>query len=226
VRGSSRVRAGEFDALEGDLEHLGLAVPPGALEVLRAYRDGIVEWNAKVNLVSRRDMGRLVDYHFLDCASGLRFVREGDVRVLDLGSGAGFPGLVWRILRASLIVDLVESVRKKTLFLEGTVRDLALTGVRVVRERGEALAEREGFTNRYDVATARTVAPLPDLVRTCMPLLRKGGRLVAFKGERGAEEVEKAAAALSDEGGRVVEMAESPVRRFREKRSFVVAEKL
>jgi 16S rRNA (guanine527-N7)-methyltransferase len=225
VAGESGVDA-EFRALERALADLGLGGAHNSLKVLEHYRSAIVLWNRRVNLVSRRDEKKLIRYHFLDCAEGLAHLRDGvDRRVLDLGSGAGFPGVVWKILRPDLEITLVDSIRKRALFLESVVETLGLEGVGIVRDRGEALAEREDFAGRYDVSVARTVAPLWRLVGMCMPLVRPGGRLLAFKGRAVDEEVAEARPVLEGKGAEMVGVAPARSEMLRGKRTFVVIEK-
>jgi len=225
VVGESGVDA-EFRALERELGNLGLGGVDTNLEALGQHRAAILLWNQRVNLVSRRDEKKLIRYHFLDCAEGLTHLREGtDRRVLDLGSGAGFPGVVWKILRPDLDITLVDSIRKRALFLESVVEALGLEGVGIVRERGEELAEREDFAGQYDVGVARTVAPLWRLVGVCMPFLRPGGRLLAFKGRAVEEELAEAESVLKDKGGKLVRVAPARSETLRGKRIFVVIEK-
>jgi 16S rRNA (guanine527-N7)-methyltransferase len=216
---------GEFGALERALASMDLEVTAESLEALAEYRRAMLKWNRRVNLVSRGDEQRIIRYHFLDSAAGLVHLRAGDLHVLDMGAGAGFPGVVWKILRPRLEMTLVDSVRKRCLFLESVAEGLGLKGVSVVRERGEVLAEHPDFVQRFDAVTARTVARLSRLVDWCVPLLRPGGRLVAFKGVEVEEELEDAAPALRERGGRVVEVAAARPEGLREKRAFVVIEK-
>jgi len=216
----------EFRAFEQGLDVLNLGRTPGALSALKEYRSAIVRWNRRVNLVSRGDEEKLVGYHFLDCAEGLTYLRECDgTHVLDLGSGAGFPGVVWKILRPDLDITLVDSIRKRALFLQDVVEGLGLKGVRVVRERGEALADREDHAGRYDMSVARTVAPLQRLVEICMPLVRTKGRLLAFKGPSVEREVAVAQSVLERERGDVVEVRPAILESLRGKRTFVIIEK-
>ncbi|MCK4548414.1 MAG: 16S rRNA (guanine(527)-N(7))-methyltransferase RsmG, partial [Candidatus Eisenbacteria sp.] len=173
----------EFLAFRDALAGLGLECSEDRLEALVWYREAVRSWNRRVNLVSRRDVDRLVEYHFLDCAEGLRCLRTNvDTEIMDLGSGAGFPGLVWKILRPALRMTLVESVRKRCLFLERVVGHLGLRETVVLRVRAEELVKDGGLAGGLDVVVVRTVAKLARLVEMGLPLLRGGGRLVAFKG--------------------------------------------
>jgi 16S rRNA (guanine527-N7)-methyltransferase len=216
----------DFQGLVDACRDLGVEISSHQIESLRRYHQDIVDWNRRVNLVSRRDVDRLVGYHCLDSAEGLRYLRKnGDRVVLDLGSGAGFPGVVWKILHPELEMTLVESVRKRCLFLEQVVSGLGLTRTMVVRERGEELQNRKEFIGHYDVGVARTVAKLGRLIEICLPLLRRGGRLVAFKGKGASEELVEARSALERVGGSVVAVEPALSVELRRKRTFVIVEK-
>jgi 16S rRNA (guanine527-N7)-methyltransferase len=171
------------DDLRPGAEQLGISLSPTQLDLFRRYHELLIQWNARVNLISRRDVSRIVTHHFLDSLGGLRFLPGGGkLRVVDVGAGAGFPGLPLKICRPNIAITLVESIRKKVLFLQHIVRQLDLTNVVVVNERAEQLANSPGLDGLFDVAVVRAVGSLADLVALCFPLLRPRGMLVAYKG--------------------------------------------
>jgi 16S rRNA (guanine527-N7)-methyltransferase len=140
-------------------------------------------------LIGPHEVPRLWDRHLLNCAAITELVPTG-ARIVDVGSGAGLPGLVLAIRRSDLRVDLVESLRRRVLFLEETVAALDLgESVRVVRGRAEDRPVMEAVGSSQWV-TARAVAPLDRLVRWCLPLLEPGGTLLAMKGSSAAAEVQ------------------------------------
>jgi 16S rRNA (guanine527-N7)-methyltransferase len=160
-------------------ERLELAVRYGE----RLAGDGVVR-----GLIGPAEVPRLWDRHLLNCAVITDLVSHG-ARVVDVGSGAGLPGLVMACRRADLHVDLVESLARRVTFLTETVTELGFDDiVRVVHGRAEDAAVRRQVGNAQWV-TARAVAPLDRLVRWCMPLLRPGGRLLALKGAQAEAEV-------------------------------------
>ncbi|MEV0582523.1 16S rRNA (guanine(527)-N(7))-methyltransferase RsmG [Nonomuraea sp. NPDC050310] len=152
-------------------------------------------------LLGPREIPRIWDRHLLNCAVVGEAVPQ-DVRVVDIGSGAGLPGLVLAIVRPDITVTLLEPLLRRTVFLEECVETLKLDNVEVLRGRAEELVgERE-----FDVATARAVAPLGRLLTWSMPLLREGGELIAMKGERAAGELAEAAAELRSTGAASAEL--------------------
>ncbi|MEV0593340.1 16S rRNA (guanine(527)-N(7))-methyltransferase RsmG [Nonomuraea cavernae] len=152
-------------------------------------------------LLGPREVQRIWDRHLLNCAVVAEAVPEG-VRLVDIGSGAGLPGLVLAIVRPDITVTLLEPLLRRTVFLEECVEALELENVEVLRGRAEELAGRREF----DVASARAVAPLDRLLKWAMPLLREGGELIAMKGERAAEELAEAGPQLRASGVRTAEL--------------------
>jgi 16S rRNA (guanine527-N7)-methyltransferase len=152
-------------------------------------------------LLGPREVSRLWDRHLLNCAVIAEAVPR-DVHLVDIGSGAGLPGLVLAIVRPDLSVSLLEPLLRRTVFLEECVEALKLDNVEVVRGRAEELVGKRVF----DVACARAVAPLGRLLTWSMPLLREGGELLAMKGERAAEEIAGAEGELRATGARSVEV--------------------
>ncbi|MCW2790346.1 MAG: rRNA ((527)-N(7))-methyltransferase RsmG [Aeromicrobium sp.] len=146
--------------------------------------DGVVK-----GLIGPREVPRIWDRHVMNSAVIVPRVPSGST-VADIGSGAGLPGVVWAIARPDLRVTLVEPLLRRTIFLEETVAALGLDNVEVLRGRAEEIR------STYDVVTARAVAGLDKLGRWCMPLVRKGGVLLAMKGQSAADEVQAATATL------------------------------
>ncbi|MFI6324825.1 16S rRNA (guanine(527)-N(7))-methyltransferase RsmG [Nonomuraea sp. NPDC050556] len=152
-------------------------------------------------LLGPREVPRIWDRHLLNCAVVAEAV-PADVRLVDIGSGAGLPGLVLAIVRQDIEVTLLEPLLRRTVFLEECVEALKLDNVEVLRGRAEELAGKREF----DVASARAVAPLDRLLAWAMPLLREDGELIAMKGSRAAEELAEADAALRASGARTAEL--------------------
>lgn len=138
-------------------------------------------------LLGPREADRLWERHLMNCAAIVDQV-PADAHVVDIGSGAGLPGIVLGLMRRDIAVTLLDPLLRRTVFLEECVGELGLDNVEVRRARAEELARRLNA----DVVTARAVAPLPKLIEWSLPLLRPGGRLLALKGERAEEELAQA----------------------------------
>ncbi|NBE93137.1 16S rRNA (guanine(527)-N(7))-methyltransferase RsmG [Nonomuraea sp. KC401] len=152
-------------------------------------------------LLGPREVPRIWDRHLLNCAVVAEAI-PADVRLVDIGSGAGLPGLVLAIVRPDITVTLLEPLLRRTVFLQECVDTLKLGNVEVLRGRAEELAGKR----EYDVASARAVAPLERLLTWAMPLLCEGGELIAMKGERAAGELAEAEAELRATGARTAEL--------------------
>jgi len=139
-------------------------------------------WSGRVRLVSRGDRDRIRERHFIDSLRLTLFLRRGKISLLDLGSGAGFPGVPVKIARPDVTVVLLESARMKGLFLNHLAGELNLDGLSVLTDRAEAACERPEHRGRYDIVTARAVGSLPVLWRLAAGFLRKDGELLALKG--------------------------------------------
>lgn len=162
--------------------------------------------NAGLNLTSLRDAGAIIQRHFLESiALGIRLAERGllpaGAAVLDLGSGAGFPGLPLKLVWPEISLALLEATAKKARFIEAAVEALGLGSTRVLTGRAETLAHQAGLRESQDIVVARAVAALPALIEMGLPFLRTGGILAAVKGSRAPEEIAASAAALRFCGG-------------------------
>jgi 16S rRNA (guanine527-N7)-methyltransferase len=163
------------------------------------YAEVLAGAGVERGLIGPREAPRLWERHLLNCAVVAELLPDG-MRVLDVGSGAGLPGIVLAVARPDLEVTLLEPLARRATFLGEVVEELGLTGVTVVRGRAEEYAG----TTQFPAVTARAVAPLDRLARWCLPLLEPGGRLLAMKGASAAEEVAEHRTALERLGAREV----------------------
>ena len=189
-------------ALARDAERIGVRLDGSAINLCERYTDLLIERNTTVNLTAITAPLDIARKHFLDSLTAFRVRRWSErERVIDVGSGAGFPGLALRLGCPALRVTLVESVGKKARFLEEVVDTLGLDGVEVRNERAEALAPAR--REQYDVATARAVGSLGAVVEYLLPFLKIGGDAIAWKGRLDAElpGAKRACAAI---GGEIV----------------------
>jgi 16S rRNA (guanine527-N7)-methyltransferase len=177
----------------------------GALEQARQYAELLATDGVTRGLIGPRETERLWDRHLLNCAVVAELLPERGVLV-DIGSGAGLPGVVLAMLRPSLEVILLEPLLRRAVFLEECVAKLGLSNATVLRARAE---EKAAAHIKADIATARAVAPLDRLVAWAAPLLRPGGELLAIKGQSAAEEIEAAQGVLSRLGVRSAEVLQA-----------------
>ena len=184
-------------------EGYGIILTGTMLDSLDRYAECLVEYNQKVNLTAITDPEGIEDKHFID---SLIFASQPEVngRRVDVGCGAGFPGVVTKIYRPDLELTLMEPTGKRVDFLKWVCGELGMTGVEFAKERAEEAA-RKKWREAFDLASARAVAAMPVLSEYCLPLVKVGGVFLAMKGASGAEELEAAKGAISKLGGSFVE---------------------
>lgn len=181
-----------------------LPLTDGQLGQLDQYARLLVEWNEKINLTAITDRQEIAVKHFLDSLSLLHFVPpEQNAVVLDVGSGAGFPGMVLRIARPDLRLTCMDGTQKRIHFLSELAAALGLQEVVCLHARAEEAGRDPALRETFDYVTARAVANLHALVEYCLPFVKPGGKFVAMKGPDGATEADKAAKAIQTLGGEI-----------------------
>lgn len=164
---------------------ISVALSQKQLLQFEKYHSEILAWNPRANLISKNDESRIVERHFLESAAliGLRLF-DDCVRVLDLGAGAGFPGVPIKIIKPQIKLTLLDSRNIKAAFLENMVQELSLENTAVVCDRAENLKNRPEFKSAFDVVLSRAVADLSKVFRWAQPLLRPAGVFVSVKGSK------------------------------------------
>jgi 16S rRNA (guanine527-N7)-methyltransferase len=152
---------------------------------LKAYAALLKEWNEKMNLTAISEESEVIEKHFYDCLIPAKAFSFEGKSICDLGTGAGFPGLVLAIAFPTSQITLVDATLKKVHFLEEVIKSLGLKNVKIVNGRAESYSARESF----DIVTARAVAPLPELLEISVALVKVGGIFLAMKGSKGKEEL-------------------------------------
>ena len=223
--------------LSSGAAQIGLSLNAAQMAAFETYTDELLAWNEQFNLTAITDREQVEIRHYLDSLALLPALAalEGvslatllgrNVRVVDVGAGAGLPGLALRIVWPRLRLALVEATAKKVRFMEHVAASLALTDVQFIHGRAEELALRELHRANYDLVVARAVAPLPTLVEYLLPLARRGGRIVAYKGSAAHEEALCAEQAIRMLGGQLTRLIPVEVPGLAETRVLVVIDKV
>lgn len=192
------------DILRAGLAELGL--DEAAAEPLEAFARLVLEKNRVMNLTAITDESDFARLHLLDCAALLSVTDFDGKRVVDVGTGAGFPGVPLRILCPGARMTLLDSTAKRIAFLEESCAALRLDGVEFVSARAEEFAAEKRET--FDCAVSRAVAALPVLCELCLPLVKVGGQFLAMKSTRSDEELRAAQRAIETLGGKVSRVAD------------------
>lgn len=208
------------------LNFSGIRLSPCQIKLFTTYESELLIWNEKFNLTAIREPEGIRTKHFLDSLSILAELKSPPpLRLIDVGTGAGFPGLPLKILLPSMRLTLVESVGKKAAFCRHIADTLQLENVEVITARVEDLGQNTAYREKFDWAVARAVAAMPVLAEYLLPLVHVGGAILAQKGESAHAEVQSAAKAIRILGGSLRKVASVTLPGVAEERFLVIMDK-
>jgi len=191
---------------------LGVDLSQKQIEQFMTYKDVLLEWNQKMNLTAIEDEKEIIIKHFLDsisCVKSGALLSEG--KVIDVGTGAGFPGIPLKIISPNIQLTLLDSLNKRIGFLKEVGNQLGINDIEYVHGRAEDEGQNKDHREKYDFAVARAVAPLNVLLEYCLPFVKVGGHFICQKGNKLNEELEESKAALRVLGGEVITQIEVPL---------------
>lgn len=190
------------------------------------YAELLLEWNEKMNLTAITEPTEIVTKHFVDSLYGLPYLAAGD-RLIDVGTGAGFPGIPLKIARPDLSLTLLDSLNKRLNFLNAVVSELSLADAKTVHARAEeGAAKKSPLREQFDVAVSRAVAQLNTLAEYCLPYVKAGGTFLAYKGGDVEEECMNAKNAVKTLGGEIADIVKYTIPTTDITHSLVVIKKL
>ncbi len=202
----------------------GAEIDDDMLRQLFRYKGLLLEWNEKMNLTAITDDKEIILKHFVDSLSIVPYIKEAG-SLIDVGTGAGFPGIPLKIVLPSLDTVLLDSLEKRVGFLGTAISELGLEGIKAVHMRAEDAGKSAEFRERFNAAAARAVASMPVLLEYCLPFVRTGGVFIAMKGSS-TEEISMSEKALEILGGKIEEVKEFTLPDTDIKRSIVIVRKL
>lgn len=195
-----------IDVLKTNAEGYGIEIDDSLSQKLSIYADLLREWNEKINLTAILDDEGIAVKHFLDCLLVCKYAdfKDGQ-KIIDVGTGAGFPGLVIAAANPNLSVTLLDSTGKKLKAVEDIAQNMGVENVNIVHMRAEDAGKKPEFREHYDFATARAVAELRVLLEYTLPFVKVGGAFLSLKGASALEEIDGAQSSLRTLGGKIQE---------------------
>lgn len=198
-----------FDLMKEAANEVGLELTEVQYEQFIKYMRLLQEWNEKINLTAITEDEEVIKKHFIDCIKAFKSDAIKNARnIIDVGTGAGFPGLPIAIMNPNVEVTLLDSLNKRINFLNLVIKELGLTNVTTIHSRAEDGARNPELREKFDVATSRAVANMAVLSEFCMPYVKKNGHFVALKGPAIEEELENGKAAIKILGGELKNIIE------------------
>lgn len=195
------------------------------LEQFYKYMNLILEWNEKINLTAITDENEFITKHFIDSATIVQYIKDEE-KVIDIGTGAGFPGIPLSIIKNKTNITLVDSLNKRINFLNQVVVDLKLKNVKAVHSRAEEIGKNNEYRESNDIVVSRAVAKLNILAEYMLPLVNVGGKCICMKGPDCEEEINLSKTAIKTLGGKIEKIEQFTLPNSDMKRTIIIIKKV
>ncbi len=214
-----------IDEIKCYSKEISIELSEEQIEKFYSYMKLLLEWNEKINLTAITDEKEIILKHFIDSLTINKYIDSGD-RIVDVGTGAGFPGIPLKILREDVEIVLVDSLNKRINFLNEVIEKLKLTNIRTIHARAEEFGRMKEYREKFDKSTSRAVANLATLSEYLIPLVKFKGKCICMKGAEIKEELNESEKAIKTLGGKVekVESFNLPQSDF--SRNIIIIEKV
>ena len=213
------------EKLINDAKEIGVLLSEFHVKQFETFQNLLLEWNEKINLTAITDEEDIITKHFIDSLYCTKYINPQD-KVIDVGTGAGFPGIPIKIVSHETDVTLLDSLNKRIIYLNNVIDELKLEKIVAIHGRAEELGVKPEFREKYDVVTARAVANMKVLSEYCLPFVKVGGKFVCMKGSEYKDELENAKSHIGNLGGKIVEIEEIILPGTDIKHVIIVVEKI
>lgn len=213
------------DEIISAFQSINIQLNEKEIKSFKSYMDLLLEWNSKMNLTAITKPDEVILKHFVDSCTISKYIKKED-KLIDIGTGAGFPGIPLKIVNNDIHITLMDSLNKRINFLNEVIDKLALKNINSIHSRAEDLAKDKNHREAYDVAVSRAVANLSTLVEYMLPFVKVGGRCICMKGPNIDEELKCAKGAISKLGGKLKEIYNFNLGNTDNERNIVIIEKI
>ena len=213
---------------EGLLEKastMGVRFSVEQMDKFYKYMNLLIEWNEKINLTAIIEPNEIILKHFIDSITILKDIKDGST-VVDVGTGAGFPGIPLSIMNPTLKITLVDSLNKRLIFLQEVINELDLQNVELVHARAEEFGRNKKYREKFDIATSRAVANLATLSEYLLPLVKINGKAISMKAGNASQEIEGAKKAIKTLGGNINNIEEFNLPQSDIGRTIIIIDKI
>ena len=215
----------DFTKFRNSMNSIGIELTDSQLNAFETYYDMLIDRNKVMNLTAITEFDEVMDKHFLDSVYLFRSIElKADYKLIDIGTGAGFPGIPLKIVFPELTITILDSLNKRVGFLNDVIDELNLNDIEAIHGRAEDIARDKAYRASYDIAVSRAVANLSTLSEYCLPFVKIGGKFVSYKSGDCADEVDNAKAAIHLLGGKINKIDEFSY--SNNSRSFIVIDKV
>ena len=213
--------------LKENAEKIGVLLDEVSLDKLYKYKNLVLEWNEKINLTAILEDEEIIKKHFIDSIKAFkRDEFKQNVNVIDVGTGAGFPGIPIAIMNPNINVTLLDSLNKRIKFLDIVINKLGLKNIKTIHSRAEDGARNKNLREKFDIATSRAVANMSVLSEYCLPYVKVGGKFIALKGPAVEQEIEESNVAIKTLGGELEQICEVKIEDTDLRHNLVVVKKI
>lgn len=213
------------DKLKENADFIGVSLNEENLDKLYKYKNLVLEWNEKINLTAITDDSEFAVKHFIDSLTINKYI-EPNKTIIDIGTGAGFPGIPLKILNKENKIVLFDSLNKRLKVLEDIIDKIELKNIETLHGRAEEIFKNRQYREKYDIAVSRAVAALNVLAELMLPAVKIGGICICMKGNNAEEEINEAKKAIKELGGEIIKVEKVMLPELNLERNIVILKKV